>query len=684
MVKKFALILMAVCSAAFAVKSTFKVEAANVPNGTIQFFGNGFASDTTVYAGEQVGVHYVPVTGYVLDQTRAFQTDDTTKKVSLQEDSTNYFSFIMPMSDVTLSGAFKKGSYTVSVTGCTLLDCPDPVIKQYGESVDVIIKRGSNFKGQFEIGVNGLGEGAITSSSSKTSEGTEYKYSFTMPGNDVTLKVTENLSVAPTRYKITLNGCDGLNCSAPDSVDVGEEVTISILNTDSVRTTGVEIAGFDNGDVVRKVDNADSTVYVIKMPSNDVTLSVSSETMTYLVSVQKAQNGSVSYTGNSYVKYGSNVSFTVTPDANYEIDFVKVVNAGKQSESFTPTKKNNVYTYKVPGFNTIIAAAFKAVAGSSSSGTDPQSSESSSSKKNESSSSRPDSLGSSSSEDNGYYCVDIVPDENGTIQMAGSFAKQQKNCTLEGNEITLGVYPESGYILESISVKMKNGEKISLKEDSSTYKFKMPASDVTVKATYKVGEYEVKVEGCGELKCEVSQAKAKAGDDIKVTITLVAGYSGFTLSAMGLKSVDRKDSGAKTTLSFTMPGNDVTIMIEPQGKSSTVTSSSSSKEGGDSKSSSSGKSGKSSSSKSGKSSSSKGGKNAIHVSAQIPQFSVVAADRQILVFGVPAGADYFLLDINGRVMSQGCSVAQDFTIAVPRSGNYLLRVGNTVRTVNVQ
>jgi hypothetical protein len=56
---------------------------------------------------------------------------------------------------------------------------------------------------------------------------------------------------------------------------------------------------------------------------------------------------------------------------------------------------------------------------------------------------------------------------------------------------------------------MKNGEKISLKEDSSTYKFKMPASDVTVKATYKVGEYEVKVEGCGELKCDVSQPRQR-------------------------------------------------------------------------------------------------------------------------------------------------------------------------------
>lgn len=675
---------MAVCSAAFAVKSTFKVEAANVPNGTIQYYGNELANDSSVYVGATVGVLYTPATGYVLESAKAYKTADPTEEITLQEVSSNNYSFTMPSAEVTLSGSFKKGSYTVTVNGCTLLDCPDPITKEFGSSVSFIVKKASNLEGGFEIGVSGLGNGAITSSSSNTSEGTEYTYTFTMPGNDVTFTVKENLSVAPTRYKITLNGCDGLNCSAPDSADVGEEVTISILNTDSVRTTGVEIAGFDNGDVVRKVDNADSTVYVINMPDNDVTMSITSETKTYLVSVQNAQNGSILYDGESYAEYGSKVSFTVTPDANYEIDFVKVVNAGKQSESFTPTKKNNVYTYKVPGFNTIIAAAFKAVAGSSSSGTDPQSSESSSSKKVESSSSRLDSLGSSSSEDNGYYCVDIVPDENGTIQMAGSFAKQQKNCTLEGNEITLGVYPESGYILESISVKMKNGEKISLKEDSSTYKFKMPASDVTVKATYKVGEYEVKVEGCGELKCEVSQAKAKAGDDIKVTITLVAGYSGFTLSAIGLKSVDRKDSGAKTTLSFTMPGNDVTIMVEPQGKSSTVTSSSSSKEGGDSKSSSSGKSGKSSSSKSGKSSSSKGGKNAIHVSAQIPQFSVVAADRQILVSGVPAGADYFLLDINGRVMSQGCSVAQDFTIAVPRSGNYLLRVGNTVRTVNVQ
>lgn len=673
MLKKFAYMILALGAAAFAGNGHDVIIAASTGGHGEVIVSKVTHVNNLVEAGSAVQLMAKPETGYVLESI----TVSGSSAISLKEDSLNFYSFTMPDEDVTVNSSFKKGSYTVTVNGCSLLDCPDPITKEFGSSVSFIVKKASNLKGGFEIGVSGLGNGAITSSSSNTSEGTEYTYTFTMPGNNVTFNMMESLSENPTRYKITLNGCDGLNCSAPDSADVDDEVTISILNTDSVRTTGVEIAGFDNGDVVRKVDNADSTVYVIKMPSNDVTLSISSEAMTYLVSVQKAQNGTISYTGDSYVKYGSNVSFTVTPDENYEIDFVKVVNAVDVSKSVTPTKKNNVYTYKVPGFNTIIAAAFKAVAGSSSSATSSQSNSSSSSKKVESSSSSSDSQNSSSSEDNGYYCVNVEPDENGEILMAGSFSKQNKNCTLEGNEITLGVYPESGYTLESISVKKKNGDKVNLVQDSSTYKFTMPGSDVTVKATYKVGEYEVKVEGCGELKCEVSKTKAKAGDDIKVTITLVSGYTGFTLSAKGVTSIDRKDSGAKTNLTFKMPGNDVTITVEPQGKSNTATSSSSSKEGGDSKSSSSGKSSSS------KSSSSKG-KDAIHVSAQLPQFSVIAADRQILVSGVPAGADYFLLDINGRVMSQGCSVAQDFAIAVPRAGYYLLRVGNTVRTVNVQ
>lgn len=674
MLKKFAYMILAFGAAAFAGNGHDVIIAASTGGHGEVIFSDVTHVNNLVEAGSAVQLMAKPETGYVLESI----TVSGSSAISLKEDSLNFYSFTMPDEDVTVNSSFKKGSYTVSVTNCTLLDCPDPITKEFGSSVSFIVKKASNLKGGFEIGVSGLGNGAVTVSSSSSSEGTEYKYTFAMPGNNVTFAVEESLFVAPTRYKIAFIGCDSLTCSAPDSADVGDEVTVVIVNSDSAYAGNVNIS--DVKDIVSQRKSGDSAIYIIKMGQSDATVTVYSETQSYLVSVQDVPNGSVSYAGNPYLKYGSNVSFTVTPDANYEIDFVKVVNADKQSESFIPTKNNGTYTYKVPGYNTIIAANFKAVAGSSSSGTSSQQGDgSSNSKKDESSSSSFDSQSSQSttSEDDGYYCVEIVPDEYGTIQMAGSFSKQYRDCTLEGTEITLGVYPESGFILDSISVKKDNGSPVNLVQDSSTYKFKMPASDVTIKATYKVGVYEVKVEGCGELKCEVSKAKAKADDDINVTITLVSGYTGFTLSATGIASINRKDSGAKTNLSFKMPGNDVTITVEPQGKSSTVTSSSSSKEGGDSKSSSSGKSSSS------KSSSSKG-KDAIQVSAQLPQFGVIAADRQILVTGVPAGADYFLLDINGRVMSQGCSVAQDFAIAVPRAGYYLLRVGNTVRTVNVQ
>lgn len=680
MLKKFAITILAICGFALAADTDHKVEIVDPEHGDVIVYKSTTVGGLIV-SGSFVGLRAIPDRGYVLDTIWAVNASSDSSAIALTKDSTNHYSFNMPDGDVTASAAFKKGSYNVTVNGCTLLTCPAVSVHEFGSQVTITIKKSSALDGGFEMGLVGLASGDV----SGDHQGEDYVYTFAMPGNDVTFNVTEKLTVKPTRFKITLNGCENLNCSAPDSANVGDEVTIRILSTESYWPSAEAIVGFGDDDIVSKKTTKDSSVYVITMPSNPVTVTVSPEKQQYQVRrATGATHGVIVLEGHSNgsanLDYGSEVKFTVTPDENYEIDFVKVVKDGDSTVTVKTTEKNGTYTYKVPGFNTVISAGFKAVATSSSSSSGPnsQGDGSSSSKKNDSSSSRTDNLNSSSSEDNGYYCVDIVKDDNGTIQMAGSFSREQKNCTLEGNEITLGAYPESGYTLESISVKKKNGDKVKLEQDGSTYKFKMPGSDVTVKATYKIAEYEVKVEGCGDLKCEVSQSKAKAGDEIMVTITLVAGYSGFSLSASGIGSLDRKDSGAKTSLKFTMPGNDVTITVEPQAKPGTVTSSSSSGEGDKGKSSSSsGKSGKNSSS-------SKGDKDAIHVSAQMPQFSVIAADRQILVSGVQAGTEYFLLDINGRVMSQGCSVAQDFTIAVPRSGNYLLRVGKSVRTVNVK
>ena len=85
-----------------------------------------------------------------------------------------------------------------------------------------------------------------------------------------------------------------------------------------------------------------------------------------------------------------------------------------------------------------------------------------------------------------------------------------------------------------------------------------------------------------------------------------------------------------------------------------------------------------------KSSSSKGGKDAIASAAQIPQFSLATAGREIQVAGVRVGSAYAVLDMQGRVIAKGRVSATDFSLRMDRSATYLVRIGNQTQTVNIK
>ena len=214
----------------------------------------------------------------------------------------------MPSADVTLSGSFKKGSFKVAVNGCSQLTCPAASVHEFGSQVSVTITKPSTLNGEFTLSLVGIDTSAITSSRN----GDDYVYTFSMPGHDVTFTVKENLSVKPTRYKIAFEGCENLNCSAPDSANVGDTVTIKILSTESHYASGESIRGFGQSDVLSQVSNVDSTVYVIKMPSNDIKVTVTSQKQQYNVRLATgATHGVISYNGGSLLDYGAEVSFRV-------------------------------------------------------------------------------------------------------------------------------------------------------------------------------------------------------------------------------------------------------------------------------------------------------------------------------------------------------------------------------------
>ena len=75
--------------------------------------------------------------------------------------------------------------------------------------------------------------------------------------------------------------------------------------------------------------------------------------------------------------------------------------------------------------------------------------------------------------------VTVSDTQNGTVSA-------DKQIAIKGDVITLTVTPAEGYELEELSVKDKDGSPLSLSEENT---FVMPASDVTVSATFKKKEF---------------------------------------------------------------------------------------------------------------------------------------------------------------------------------------------------
>lgn len=89
---------------------------------------------------------------------------------------------------------------------------------------------------------------------------------------------------------------------------------------------------------------------------------------------------------------------------------------------------------------------------------------------------RPSSGGGSSSSTR--YTVSVEDTDNGTVKVSPTRASK-------GSTVTITVTPDEGYELDKLIVTDKNGDKVKLTDKGDgKYTFKMPASKVTVEATF--------------------------------------------------------------------------------------------------------------------------------------------------------------------------------------------------------
>ena len=117
--------------------------------------------------------------------------------------------------------------------------------------------------------------------------------------------------------------------------------------------------------------------------------------------------------------------------------------------------------------------------------------------------------------------INITDSEGGTVTASPSSAA-------EGDNVTLTVTPAEGYELESLTVKDGADAEVTVGEDNT---FTMPATDVTVTATFKKlpVDVDITVESGKDIAAEV--AAAADGADIKsITVTL-AENGEYTISS---------------------------------------------------------------------------------------------------------------------------------------------------------
>ena len=240
-----------------------------------------------------------------------------------------------------------------------------------------------------------------------------------------------------TTYKVTPNVQENGTVTADpnQNIKAGQTVTLTLNPNNGFVLKTLEVNSTKGTVQTNKVND---TEYTFTMPDSDVTVSVyfiKPQAETFSITVNQPQNGSIT-ANKERAEANEQVTLTVDAIQNYELESLTVKDDNGQTVNVDMTN----YTFTMPASNVTVTASFKKVE-------DPT----------------PET-----------YTVTVTqPTEGGTISASTTSAAKDV-------EVTLSATPEKGYVLDKFTVT-SNGQEIAV----SGNKFKMPAANVTVSASFK-------------------------------------------------------------------------------------------------------------------------------------------------------------------------------------------------------
>ena len=245
---------------------------------------------------------------------------------------------------------------------------------------------------------------------------------FTMPAQGVSVTATYEDIPAPTTYTVTINDSDhGTVTTDKATAASGETVTLTVTPAENYVLQSLNITDADNTPV-SLVSN-----YSFTMPASNVTVTVTFKEKapdTYTVTVSNDGHGSGSANPKSGAQ-GTEVTLTSTPSEGYKFKEWQVVSGGV-------TVADNKFT--IGTANVEVKAVFEEIT----------------------------------------YVVTVGTATHGKVTV-------DKTSAPKDAKVTITISPDSGYVLDKLTVKDPASNEIAVTSNA----FTMPACNVTVSATFK-------------------------------------------------------------------------------------------------------------------------------------------------------------------------------------------------------
>ena len=346
-------------------------------------------------------------------------------------------------------------------------------------------------------------------------------------------------------FNVTVDaGTHGSVSTTNFTATAGDDVRINATPDDGymvdTANTYYENAGGGRSDSV----NVNGNVCTFNMPNNDVTVYINfkeAETpdeptgTTYTISRGTSANGTFVVNANK-ADAGETVTITTSPNSGYKVSRVSVTGA-------TATKfADNVYIFTMPAQNVTVSVTFE----------------------------------------RGDYTVTLTnyTYDDGRISLSSGTTTTGRYA--EGERVYIYAYPDRDFYVRSLTItRTDNRQTVNYYESSSSddvFYFDMPASDVTVRAYFTDGVYEIAtdIDGSGRLTITGEDGNvtdvAEEGEEIRITASPSNNYRLGDLYVTYTDSddedqviypeVEYKNNGNVDYYWFEMPEYDVEIYAD--------------------------------------------------------------------------------------------------------------------------